>query len=69
MITDDHLIVLLTMPFAKMSSEVRGSSVYPIEIVGDAPWDLELVIDAVSLAAGTLGGGVAKRKTSVCSHA
>ncbi len=62
MIIYDRLIVLLSMPLEKMFSEVRVPSGVPIEIIGDLPWELELINDAMSFAASLLEGGVAIRK-------
>jgi hypothetical protein len=58
----DCLVVLLSVPLEKMFSEVRASGVFPIEIIADTPWELELINNAMLFAASLLEGGVAIRK-------
>lgn len=58
----DCLVVLLSVPLEKMFSEVRVSGVFPVEIIADTPWELELINDAMSFAASLLEGGVAIRE-------
>ncbi len=62
MIIYGHLVVLLSVPLEKMFLEVRVPSGVPVEIIGDLPWELELINDAMSFAASLLEGGVAIRK-------
>jgi hypothetical protein len=60
-IADERQVVLFSMELEEVFSEVRARSVYPIEIVGDVPWDLELIVDPISLAVSLSGGGVVIR--------
>ena len=57
----DGLVVLLSVLFEKMFSEVRARGVFLVEIIGDSPWDLQL-INAIMFAASLLEGGIAIRK-------
>ncbi len=58
----DYLVVLLSVPLEKMLSEVRVPGVFLVEIIGNVPWELEPINDAMSFAASLLEGGVAIRK-------
>jgi hypothetical protein len=61
MVIYDRLVVLLSVPFEKMFSEVRARGAFLVEIIGDSPWHLQLV-NAIMFAASLLEGGVAIRK-------
>ncbi len=62
MIIYDRLVVLLSVTLEKMLSEVRVPGVFLVEVIGNVPWELEPINDAMSFAASLLEGGVAIRK-------
>lgn len=43
----------------EVPSQVRARGVWLVKIVCDVPWGVAFIGDAMSLAASTLGGGVA----------
>jgi len=62
MIIYDCLVVLLSVTLEKMLLEVRVPGVFLVEVIGNVPWELEPINDAMSFAASLLEGGVAIRK-------
>jgi len=61
MVIYNGLVILLSVLFEKMFLEVRAHSVFLVEIIGDSPWDLQL-INAIMFAASLLEGSIAIRK-------